>query len=435
MDKLKLARSALSVLTALALSAACIALAPERDSSEVTRWKQQAVQLRELDFVQPVRFERLNSKDIAEVVRGELEASITPEFMEKYRDAYAALGFLPPEIDLLRTMQSLYESEIAGLYSTRRRTMFVLEELDDAHTATEDSTVIHELVHSLQHQHFGNTLELMQALRHNDDVVTAVGAVVEGDASFTMLGANPASTYDRSLTSATHLRDAMLMSLVSPQGMMAQVPNLLRSSLIFPYAHGTVFSARQYKKAGNAGLDRALVDGPLATRQVRFPDQAAPVEFIRLPHKAIRKRISSRGCRIGENNVAGALSIRVLFEEHGLASDLDPIVREWTGDRFKHIDCKETWEFIWLTRWADANAAARFARRYGKIATRIGEHSRLSGTPRVLVSQRNALVLTPGLLDLATLVQSESEIRSYSSLSEWIAGDCFPESPCPKLGN
>ncbi|MCP4005007.1 MAG: hypothetical protein GY725_12505, partial [bacterium] len=245
MDKLKLARPALSVLTALALSAACIALAPERDSSEVTRWKQQAVQLRELDFVQPVRFERLNSEDIAEVVRGELEASITPEFMEKYRDAYAALGFLPPEIDLLRTMQSLYESEIAGLYSTRRRTMFVLEEMDDSRTATEDSTVIHELVHSLQHQHFGNTLELMQALRHNDDVATAMGAVVEGDASFTMLGANPASTYGRNLNSATHLRDAMLMSLVSPQGMMAQVPHLLRSSLLFPYAHGTVFSAHQ----------------------------------------------------------------------------------------------------------------------------------------------------------------------------------------------
>jgi len=106
----------------------------------------------------------------------------------------------------------------------------------------------------------------------------------------------------------------------------------------------------------------------------------------------------------------------------------------WSGDRYLQIDCGATWELVWLTRWDSAEAAASFAPAYTAIAPAIATKSQLSGVPIVVLRDRTALVVTPGLAEAADWLIDASEIRSYRTFVQWRQDGCFPETPCPVTG-
>ena len=435
-------------LCASALVVACAGLPELRDDPVVESWKAEAARLRGLEFVAPVRFRWLRPEDTAAIIREELESAYEGG-QARYRDAYAALGTLPPGIDLLETLLGLYEEQLLGLYSPRKRTMYVVADPGAGYAAP---IVVHELVHALHHQHFGRTLAVAMQLRRNDDLVSALAAVMEGDASLTMLGVEGGGMR-RDIPSAERVRALFQASLREPRGAMARVPLLLQVGLVFPYAEGTVFAARHYSNGGNQALDRALERPPLSTAAVTLPEYHAPVEFVSLPRRELSERLAARGCELGADNVAGAVTIDTLFEQYqgvavreGVAeresvadregvAGRGSVARTWRGDRFLQIDCGATWELVWLTRWSSRAAAQDFGTRYGSIAQQIAEQAPLSGTPTVMLDDRTALVLTPGLIDQADSLLEASEIRSYEDFDAWFSDACFPESPCPKVGS
>jgi hypothetical protein len=415
-----------SALTACAVTE--FLLEPKRDDLE--RWTREAEQLRELPFLAPVEVSWIESSEIPFITRAEMLAELPPGFVEAYRDAYAVLGVLPPGIDLIEALTRLQEDQLVGLYSTRLRVMYVVVG-DPGSRGYEDTTILlHELVHALQHQHFPQTIALLEGLRRNDDVVSAIASAMEGDASLTMLGARGVPY--RSLEAARELSRAMIVEFENPTGVMATVPRFLTTSLMFPYAYGILVAAGRWEEEGNPGLDALMRDPPLSTTRVLFPEDDDPVEFIRLPRQALAAQASARGCELGFDNVAGALTAKVLFEDYGDTEDLTPLLAAWSGDRFLHVDCGEVSEFLWLTRWDDAPSAAQFAERYRAIAPSIAQASGLSDVPGVRLAGRSVLVTTGGLQSLQDVVLAEAEVRSYASLGEWVRDDCFPESPCPK---
>jgi len=226
----------------------------------------------------------------------------------------------------------------------------------------------------------------------------------------------------------------MLLDVDNPTGLMAHVPTLIRVSMIFPYAHGTVSAAEQYELAGNPGLDRLVRDVPLASidfLRPRVRQEARPVDFVRLPFAELEGELAPRGCALRHHNVAGGVTLGVLLEEHGIDGDANALAAGWMGDRFADIECTGGRELLWFTRWADEASAQAFAEVYAQVAGSIASVAPLASTPRVQVSGRTALVLTDGIADLAALLLEQSEIRTYRRLNEWIADDCFTESPCP----
>ncbi len=235
----------------------------------------------------------------------------------------------------------------------------------------------------------------------------------------------------RDEATASRVRENMLAERTRSDGPLAGAPPLLRESLIFPYAHGTPATARSYAAGGLAGLDAVLRDPPLSTARVLEPDESDPVEFIRLPEVELAERANARGCALGIDNVAGALTLEVLFDHYGHPGDLRELRRAWTGDRFLQIDCGETWDLVWLTRWDSESGAIAFASAYRAIADAVASNSRLSGTPEVVLRGRTALVVTPGLRSDAERILAASEIRAYARFTDWRNDDCFPESPCP----
>lgn len=420
----------------VALTAACAGLFARSEDPRLAAWQAQASDLRGLAFESGVRLEWVPASAFPEVIRAELGRTFTPESERRYRDGYAALGVFPAELDLVETMIALQSQAIAGLYSPQRRTLFVLDSLAGS-TSGDDlgqsSIIVHELVHALQQQHFPETLELLMSLRRQDDVVGALAAAVEGDATFAMLGVREAihGAGGRDEATAARVRENMLAERTRASGPLASAPRLLRESLIFPYAYGTPFMAASFARDGVAGLDAALRDPPLSTARVLAPEAVHPVEFVRLPQALLGEWLAPRGCALGDDNVAGALTLQVLLDSYGSAADAAELTRAWSGDRFLQIDCVESWELVWLTRWDSPQDAARFASAYRGIADAIAANAKLSGTPEVIVRDRTALVVTPGLRAFAHAILADSEIRAYARFADWRADDCFPESPCP----
>jgi hypothetical protein len=465
------------LLGAAFLAATCTGNLPWRESGQTVRWKQWAGNLRELDFREPVQFRWVTRDELTAFAR---QVSLIHGSTRggRYRDAYAALGLLPAGQPVAGNLGETLK-DVVGVYVPWERSLFVV--VGRGRTPlTTGMTVVHELVHVLQHQHFPEIFDFRYGLIQNDDVVRALVAVLEGDAALTALATDPREAFARDLKDALIFQQMMLggleesgtelpaqtdseaqteqqepggkqldlvvlwcdpedleelreerVTLLGGGSKPKEAPLMLRMTRVFPYAYGIVFMALAYAQDGNRALNAQLRSPPLSTLQLHFPDEDRPVEFIRLPLGELASALSARGCKLGYNNVAGALILRVLLQEQEPGGAHEALLRSCSGDRFVHVYCPDGWELAWATRWRNAAAAADFAGRFRAAAADLARSTPLSGPAQVRVTDRTAWVLSPGLLDQEELLRKESEIRSYSSFLQWKADGCFPEPACP----
>ncbi len=424
MERLNRARHATRLLLlALACALAC-ARPPAPDPLEPLR--QRASQVRGLEFREPVRLERVDVEGVRRLLRNQVKELYPPEDLRDYEAAYRALGTLPPGVDLMEALFDLQAQELAGVYVSRKKTMFVLREFT---MGDEEGrlVVLHELVHALQDQHHPDIFELLEVVRHDDDLLTAVASVLEGDASLATL-AGEGERDQRKVEVATSMRDLMLSELEAPPT-TAGMPLLLRASLTFPYAHGTVLAAREFAGGGNVALDSAIDDPPLSSRDL-VAEQREPVEFVELPWREIERDAEQAGCQVGHHNVAGALTIGVLFDVHGKRFPRE-LATEWRGDRFLHLRCPGGPELYWVTRWSTPQAAEAFARQYESISGGVAVWGGLPDEPRPVVQGRDVVVVTPEAATVGAGWLLHTRFRVAEHLVDWIAQGCTGEPACP----
>jgi hypothetical protein len=403
--------------------------APEQVSREgVETFQETTSTLRGLQFREPVQVKWIVSEEIPEIVRVEVEETFEPGYVVDYRDAYATLGLLPPDIDLLETVLDLQAEQLVGLYSLSRRTLYVV--VGGPATYEAPTILIHELVHALQHQHFPQTVTLLQRLEHNDDLASALGAAVEGDASLIMLAASDDLEGERAMEAARYFSRAMLLDLENPMGLLAEVPRILQVSLIAPYAYGVILAAERFATAGTAGLDDLIADPPISTLQLFYPGAEPEVEFIRLPLEWLDSELEEEQCWTGHHNVAGVLTLRVLLEEFAPALVQSTWLSQWRGDRFLHVRCPDGPRLLWLLRWGTPEAARSFARAYRTFAAAAADRAELDAAPEAVVLDRTTVVVSPDLVRLVPELTQRVDSRLYASLSRWMGEGCFPDRSC-----
>jgi hypothetical protein len=227
------------------------------------------------------------------------------------------------------------------------------------------------------------------------------------------------------------MRAGFRRDLEAPSGMLAEVPRIVRASLLFPYAAGFDLAERTYRAGGRPAIDRMLLDPPLSALRVRREDAVHDVEFIRLPAGRARQ-LAGEDCRAGHHNVAGVVGIEALFTDHGAAEAAAALEESWSGDRFLHLRCPDGDELFWITRWRTAEAASAFSASYGRISGSIARSARLAGEPIARPLGTTAIVATPDLIGSASELLRAAEIRRYPDMGAWVRDDCFPESPCPQ---
>jgi hypothetical protein len=242
----------------------------------------------------------------------------------------------------------------------------------------ENKTVIaHELTHALADQNF-DIDRMQKSIKplHDDDRDLALSALIEGEATLTMIGAQmddwdgsvvrnlPAAKLDRVFSFLIPL-----MPMVGGKS-LRNAPVILSETMIFPYLRGMVFCARLTNDGGWQALNEAYKKPPLSTEQIIHPEKykAKPD-----PPTAVDlgKLDPGPGWKELGRNVVGEMQLGVLLRRHGGKS----AAAGWDGDRYAVFEGTEgRLGLVWFSTWDSDDEAREFHKGYVKFqTTKIGD--------------------------------------------------------------
>jgi hypothetical protein len=336
---------------------------------------------------------------------------MSPESLRAAEVSLKAFGLIPESMSLVTYLPELLTSQVAGYYDTEKKYLAMVRRGGGA-TGKEaagagdddDMTLVHELTHALQDQSF----DLEKLEKDDDDPLSdagnAVTALVEGDATLTMIDfqaqTNLESTPGASRLVSSMLDDPDKLAKAVPDlpgaDEFAKAPEWLRDNLMFGYLQGMTFCMSTRARGGQKLLDYAFTtDPPRSTEQILHPEKwhtrrDDPI-VIHLPDLGaeLPGYVKSAEGSLGE------LGIRSLL--HGGHGDWEGAVKAaegWGGDRFAVYDRKEVEKkaggrlLVWVSEW-DTEADEQ---EFQVAAAGLGSGWRVVGTaPRRAVTMRGDL--------------------------------------------
>lgn len=362
----RLARPLL-VLGLLLLSAAAPRAALAKDVPDDIL--SQVAQVRGLPPKAKVPFAFVEPQQLRQDLLQSFNDEATVRELETSRKLLVALGLLSPDADLHGMLVDLYSENVLGYYNHADKTMYVVSG-QTTFGPSEKATLAHEYTHALQDQYFDlSTLE--RSAQQNGDRSLAIQALVEGDATLSMI------LYARSYFSPEEI---LQLQLSSSESTLDRAPLVVRDEVVFPYNEGVIFALQLWQQGGFDALNAAFRRPPQSTEQIMHPDKylagEAPLE-VTLPDLAATL---GNGWKQLRSDVLGELDLRILLEQFS-----DPVTASqgaagWGGDRFAVLESPSGQLAVVIsTVWDNENEAGEFfndyaatvARRYGRRAERI----------------------------------------------------------------
>jgi hypothetical protein len=342
--------------------------------------------MRKLPFRHEVKRDVTAREKLKEVLIKELDEEMTPDELRANELGLKALGFLPRDFDLKSAMVQVYSEEIAAFYDPRTKTMHLIQEPEQAKSPSllerllgktggfdkdENQTVIaHEMTHALADQHF-DLKALQDAAKKDDDQALAIAALIEGEATLTMLGAQMGD-FDGVATTKLPAEDldatfSLLGSFLPMFGgkTLRESPPILRDSMLFPYLRGLVFCAKLANDGGWEAIDQAYRSPPASTEQVLHPEKYTarpdPPQAI-----AFGELEPGEGWKLAGQNTVGEFQTAVLLRRH----DGKRAAAGWDGDRYAVFEGPDgKLGLVWLSTWDSEEDARQFARAYARYQT------------------------------------------------------------------
>jgi hypothetical protein len=358
-------------------------------------------------------------------------------------------GLLPREFDLRSFLLTLLREQVAGYYDEKTKTVNLLDWLG----ADEQRPVLaHELTHALQDQSFDLEKWMKEgdtgidekesptaADIEADEADTAREAVVEGQAMVTLMDYMLAPV-GKSLATSPELAEAMEHSMLLGAADLPEfksAPIFLQETLTFPYRYGMDFIAQLMQNGGKEKAFFAVFSHPPAdSRQVMEPKTYLSnehIEAMRLPDFKADFKSYDRF----DIGAIGEFDVAVLVEQYAGMETSRKIYPQWRGGYYYAVRPKDNTAaplgVLYLSRWADAASAGKFAAIYAgsltgrykhvsdaapredKLAkdqadTLSGEHTWATEEGRVVISVRENNVLITESLDAPTTERLEQEL-------------------------
>lgn len=367
------------------------ALADKGDTTEaVVRYKRAFEQLlpgmRKLSFKHEVKRDVTKREEMSQMLIKEIDADMTPAEFRANELGMKALGLLPHDYNLKEAMVKVYSEEIAAFYDPKTKTMHLIKEPEakqkkpptflerllgktGGFDKDENKTVIaHELTHALADQNFD--LDVMQrAIKQDDDRDLALSALIEGEATLTMFGAqmedwSGAETKAMPAASLNRLFSFLMPFMPLAGGTsLREAPVILSESMIFPYLRGLVFCAHLTNAGGWSALTEAYKRPPLSTEQILHPekyrdqpDAPMAIDLGTLPPCDGWKELG--------RNVVGEMQLAILLRRHGGKN----AAAGWDGDRFAVFEGpKDRVGLVWCSTWDSEEDAREFEQGYANF--------------------------------------------------------------------
>jgi hypothetical protein len=291
-----------------------------------------------LTFKRTPRAVIVSREEARAFIRGQLAEQLPSDRARHLTISYQLLGLLPDSIDLGQLFLAVLGEQVAGYYDPDSGAFYGVSGGDPA---TFRLTVIHELVHALQHDYVA--LDSILDARDNADRLVAAQAVLEGQATLAMFRAQP-GIEDQVLTQ--EFWDAARESIREQQSSLPQfsaAPRVIRETLLFPYVGGAEFMRWWINARGEAiqPFDTLM---PLSSEQILAPARSLPRD------RPLTVTFSDpTGPAVLYEDVLGAMELRILLAEaRGQEELVDAAVLGWGGDRFRLYDDPAGDALVWI---------------------------------------------------------------------------------------
>jgi hypothetical protein len=275
-------------------------------------------QNRGLRFRHPVAVDYLSDEDFRRTVANENTES--PEQQRDDEAAARALGLPVGKNGLAAAGSTLSGEGITAYYDDATGRIDVR---GTDLTVGRRATIVHELTHALQDQHFDIS---RQGSYSSDDRNAAFEAVVEGDAArledayVDSLPKRDQDAYDAEEAASNAAYDAGIKD----------VPDWLSATSDFPYSIGESFTQAVAADGGPAAVDRALKAPPPAVAEIM-----QPARYLRGDHpRTVQAPAAPPGDRVAKRNDLGALKWLLLLAERIPAADALRAADAWGGDAY-----------------------------------------------------------------------------------------------------
>jgi hypothetical protein len=246
--------------------------------------------------------------------QGRLEATVRQ--LEKEIEAVRGLKFKSPVIARVRPRPKGMSPRIQGYYSTKDEALVVF---DDIKSSYRKGTLVHEMVHALQDQHFG--LQKLHERAYSSDAEMARAALVEGDAVYTMI---------------------LVLRKEQPNvGKMlaSRLDNTKNLQATFVYAEGARWVRALHKRGGWAAVNARYRFPPSSTLAILSPGSPPPLN-------------------LGSGKVLGAFGLLEKATGYpGTPGGGLKLAKAWRGDREVEVGKGRAW----VVALADEGSAARLA--------------------------------------------------------------------------
>lgn len=322
--------SAIFVVTALAVALVPVAAgaAPPKEWDErLQPYVDFVEEQRELEFKHPVKVRFLPDKKFEkEFASGDTELTKEErELEQQLAGELLALGLTDEEVDLSEAGEALDAFGTVGYYDTET------DELVVRGTDTEDLdvkvTIVHELVHALQDQHY----DIDKLYEEADDSSEAlvIDFLTEGDATAVE------TAYVNSFTTEQQDEYFAEVDEGSEEPFPEDVPYALDIFGYAPYALGEPFVFALDPDGGTKGLERAYANPP-STEEVL-------IDPVALEQRQTAKKVPAPTLLDGEKKAYDAEPFGVLTLYLMLATRLGPrvaleAVTGWGGDQYIGFD-------------------------------------------------------------------------------------------------
>ncbi len=287
---------------------------PEEWAPEVADLAAYVEQARGLAFDHPVAVEFLSPEAFSEQARATAGLELDPGAETDYLEGF---GLLDGDLDLAAVEADLADAGTVGFYDYVEDRIVVR---GTEMTPDVQGTIVHELTHALQAQHFD-----AESGSQTPDGLAAHLGVEEGDAMrveidwYTTLGPDEQEAYSQALDELTTEYEAKAATL----------PEILAARDMGPYTLGPQLVDVLAADGGNAAVDEALTTPPDSTEQLLDPRAFLD----RQPPATVAEPVLPGGASArGEPFTLGAFELYLV-----LATRLGPVgaldaVTGWGGD-------------------------------------------------------------------------------------------------------
>ena len=265
------------------------------------------------------------------------------------------LGLIPQQLDYRGTLKDFVTAQVAGYFDPFKDRFVLASWLG---SLMQRPIIAHELTHALQHQHFG-LKSALKRIPENDDATIARSAVIEGDATITMVVHLMQRLDIPELKTAV---DSMASQIANGPTLTARhVPHYMRQGLTFPYVGGLKLLMIALEKSGFSGVDALHRSPPVSTEQLlhpeRYPaDQPIAVDFT-------LSKTALKGYKVALRNRLGEMGMRFLVSPTGKReAEANELANGWGGDRYAFLTKGKSSAFVAAVATDDQAAAKRYRR-------------------------------------------------------------------------